>query len=350
MLKIYFSMALVSFGGVLVTIPLCFYLSKRFNVYDVPNERKIHTTPIPRWGGLSLAAGFLIGLFILWIGSQRFGWLLDYRHKILYAGQLIGYLSIQKQVMGIVIGGLVVLILGMWDDRISIGPVPKLLTQIIAAYIAMDYGVRISGINFPFSTNYFSFPLIVSQIVTVLWLVSFMNMINLVDGLDGLAAGLVAIVAGAFMIVAILQGGTDVILFQKQLKLAAILSAGLMGASLAFLLYNFYPARIFMGDSGTLFLGFLLGAITVIGTLKTAAILAFIIPVIVVGLPAADVVFSIIRRWRGKRHIFEPDKEHLHHKLLKKGWTQREIVFLMYIGTLLLSIGAILITVFKTRT
>ena len=342
-------MALASFGGVLLTMPFCLYLSRIFNVYDMPDARKVHKTPVPRWGGLSIAAGFMIGLTMLWIDSQRFGWLLDYRHKIMQDGQLIGYLSLEKQVIGIIIGALVILILGMWDDKINIGPVPKLLTQIIAAYIAMDYGVRISGINPPFGGQYVAFPIIVSQIVTVLWLVGFMNMINLVDGLDGLASGLVAIVAGAFMIVAILQGGTEVILFQKQLKLAAILSAGLMGASVGFLLYNFYPAKIFMGDGGTLFLGFLLGAVTVIGTLKTAAVLAFVIPVIVVGVPAADVVLSIIRRYRGRRHIFKPDKEHIHHRLLKKGWTQREIVFLMYIGTLLLSISAILITVFRIK-
>lgn len=348
MFNIYMAMALASFGGVLVAIPLSFYLSKKFNVFDQPDARKVHTEPLPCWGGVSIALGFMIGLVILWMSSTRFGWLLDYRHKMLVDGQLIGYLSLEKQLIGIIIGGMVVLILGMWDDRSPIGPVPKLLTQIIAAYIAMDYGVRISGIHLP-GLPYFSFPLIVSQIVTVMWLISFMNMINLIDGLDGLAAGVVAIVAGTFLIIAVLQGGTDIILYAKQLKLAAILSAGLVGVSCAFLLYNFYPARIFMGDGGTLFLGFLLGTTTVIGTLKTAGLIAFVIPVIVVGLPVVDVVFAILRRWKGRRHIFKPDKEHIHHWLLKKGWTQREIVLLMYVGTLLLSISAILITVFKTR-
>lgn len=351
MIKIYLAMALSSFGGVLMAMPLCFYLSKKFKVFDIPDQRKVHTHPIARWGGLSLAIGFLTGLGVLLISSERFGWLLAFRHKIMTGGELVRYLAIEKQLIGILIGGIVVLALGMWDDRASIGPVPKLLTQIIAAYIAMDYGVRISGIDLPFSGKYFLFPVIISQIVTVMWLVAFMNTINLVDGLDGLAAGLVAIIAGTFLVIAILQSdATQVLLFGKQLKLAGVLLAGLMGATLAFLIYNFYPARIFMGDGGTLFLGFVLGATTVIGTLKTAALMAFFIPVIVVGLPIADVFFTIIRRWRGRQHIFKPDKDHLHHRLLKRGWTQREIVLLMYVGTLLLSITAILITVFRIKS
>lgn len=331
-----------------MVMPLCFYLSNKCNVYDMPDPRKVHVKPVPRWGGLAMAIGFFGGLIILLISSQRFGWLLDYRHKIIYNGEFIKYLSIEKQLIGIIIGGTVVLMLGMWDDKWNIGPGPKILTQIIAAYIAMDYGVRISGIDLPFSGEYYLFPLIVSQAVTVVWIIGFMNMINLIDGLDGLASGLVAIVAGTFLVISILQGeSTNVILFAKQLKFAGIISAGIMGVSLAFLIYNFNPARIFMGDSGTLFLGFLLGAVTVIGTLKTAALMAFVIPVIVVGLPAVDVVWAVIRRWRGRQHIFKPDKDHIHHRLLKRGWTQKEIVFLMYIITLLLSIAAMLITFFK---
>ncbi|MBD3271297.1 MAG: undecaprenyl/decaprenyl-phosphate alpha-N-acetylglucosaminyl 1-phosphate transferase [Elusimicrobia bacterium] len=349
MISLYISMACASLGGVLMAVPVSLYLARRFQVVDIPDQRKVHTEPIPRWGGLAIAIGFFIGLAVLFIGSQRFGWLLDYRHRIIIDNELIGYLSIEKQLIGIMIGSLLVLGLGMWDDKFSIGPIPKLLTQIIAAYIAMDYGVRISGIDLPFNGRYFSFPLIVSQIVTVVWIIGFMNMINLVDGLDGLASGLVVIVAGTFLIIAVFQAdATQVVLFSKQLKLAGILSAGLVGAVLAFLLFNFYPARIFMGDGGTLFLGFMLGAVTVIGTLKTAAVIAFIIPVIVVGIPAVDVVFALLRRWRGKRHLFKPDKDHIHHRLLKKGWTQREIVLLMYVITLLLSITAILITVVKT--
>ncbi|MFH1380170.1 MAG: MraY family glycosyltransferase [bacterium] len=350
MIKIYIAMAVASFGGVLMAMPFCFYVSQKFNVFDMPDQRKVHTHPIPRWGGLAIGIGFLTGLGVLLLSSQRFGWLLDFRHKMTYNGEFINYLSIEKQLIGILIGGLVILALGMWDDRFNIGPLPKMLTQIIAAYIAMDYGVRISGINMPFSGKYYLFPLIISQVITVGWIIGFMNMINLIDGLDGLAAGIVSIVAGTFLVISIVQGdATKVILFAKQLKFAGILSAGIMGISLAFLIYNFFPAKIFLGDSGTLFLGFILGTVTVIGTLKTAALLAFVIPVMAAGLPAVDAVFAVIRRWRGGRHIFKPDKEHIHHRLLKKGWTQREIVFLMYVITLLLSISAILITVFKTR-
>jgi UDP-GlcNAc:undecaprenyl-phosphate/decaprenyl-phosphate GlcNAc-1-phosphate transferase len=127
------------------------------------------------------------------------------------------------------------------------------------------------------------------------------------------------------------------------------LCAALTGACMGFLYYNFHPAKIFMGDSGSQFLGFMLGAISVIGTLKTTAVVALFIPIIVVALPVLDVAFSILRRFRKKRPIMEADKEHFHHRLLSIGWTHREIVLLVYIITLILSISAILLTVFKGR-
>jgi UDP-GlcNAc:undecaprenyl-phosphate/decaprenyl-phosphate GlcNAc-1-phosphate transferase len=197
--------------------------------------------------------------------------------------------------------------------------------------------------------GYVEFPILVSQIFTLLWLLGFMNAVNLVDGLDGLAAGIAAIASGTFLIVCVLQGDTQVLLFAKQLKLAAVLSAAVFGAAVGFLLYNFFPARVFMGDGGALFLGFMLGAISIIGTLKTSAVLAFLIPVIVVALPVLDVAFAMVRRFRRGQGLMEPDRGHFHHRLLSLGWTQREIVLLVYVISLLLSITAILLTVFKGK-
>jgi len=267
---------------------------------------------------------------------------------LMEGGDVVGLLSLKAQFVGILVGALVVLALGMWDDRKSLPALPKLLVQIIAAYVAMVYGVRIAGLALP-GLGFVDFPIFLSQIITLLWLLGFMNAVNLIDGLDGLAAGLAAIAAGTFLVVCVLQGETKIVLFSKQLKLAAILSAAVLGASLGFLLYNFHPARVFMGDGGALFLGFMLGAISIIGTLKTSAVLAVIIPVLVVALPVLDVAFAMFRRFRSGQGMMQADRLHFHHRLLAFGWTQKEIVLLMYVVTLVLSILTILLTLFKGR-
>jgi UDP-GlcNAc:undecaprenyl-phosphate GlcNAc-1-phosphate transferase len=174
-----------------------------------------------------------------------------------------------------------------------------------------------------------------------------MNAINLADGLDGLAAGLAAIASATFLGVAIIQGDTDTAFIAKQLKLAGVLSAILCGSCLGFLPYNFSPAKVFMGDGGALGIGFLLGAITVIGTLKTTAVLSVMIPVIVVALPVIDVSLAMVRRYKKGRGIMQPDKEHLHHRLMSRGWTGREVVLLVYVLTLILSVSAIFLAIVK---
>jgi UDP-GlcNAc:undecaprenyl-phosphate GlcNAc-1-phosphate transferase len=220
-----------------------------------------------------------------------------------------------------------------------------LLIQIIAAYLVMDYGVRISGLNLPFFSGYKNFPIIFGQVITIFWIIGFMNTINLADGLDGLAAGIVAIASGTFFVASILQADTKVLLLSKQLTLSAILSAGLTGACLGFLMFNFHPAKTFMGDSGALFLGFMLASMSVIGTLKSTAMLSIFIPITVVALPILDVSLAIFRRMRAGTGLMQPDKNHIHHRLLRYGWTHREVVLLMYVITLILSLGSILLSI-----
>ncbi|MDD5686343.1 MAG: MraY family glycosyltransferase [Elusimicrobia bacterium] len=328
--------------------PIAKWLAKKYNVIDSPDGRKIHSRNMPRWGGIAIYLGFIAGIVCLY-SFPRFSALLAFRHKVIVKNVLVDVLSIDKQLMGILVGGTIVFILGLWDDKKSVLPFPKFLIQIIAALAVISYGVNISGLNLPFISNYMNFPLLVSQIITVFWLIGFMNTINLIDGLDGLAAGIVAIASSAFLIVAILQSDTKVILFSKQLKLAAILCAALTGTCIGFLYHNFHPAKIFMGDSGSQFLGFMLGAISVIGTLKTTAVVALFIPITVVALPVLDVAFSIVRRFHNKKPIMEADKGHFHHRLLNIGWTHREIVLLVYVITFVLSMCAILITVFNGK-
>jgi len=348
LIRTYLIVFFAALAGAAALTPVAIWVSERLEILDRPDRRKVHRFPMPRWGGLGIFGSVILSLLLLeWI-VPRFGVLLSYRHGFMEDGVVTSILSLRQQYMGILVGGLVVLILGLIDDWRPVPALPKLLTQIIAAYVAMVYGVRIAGVALP-GHGFVNFPIFVSQIVTLMWLLGFMNAVNLADGLDGLAAGIVAIAAGTFLIVCIFQGESRVVLFAKQLKLAAVLSAAVMGACLGFLIYNFYPARVFMGDGGALFLGFMLGTISIIGTLKTSAVISLLIPILVVALPVLDVAFAIVRRFGSGQDVMQPDKGHFHHRLLNLGWTQREITLLMYVMTLLLSIATILLTVTKGR-
>jgi len=335
---IYFLALIFALLGTAVFTPVSILLARKFDVLDYPRARNVHRQPLPRWGGIGIFAGFFTAMLLLCLCSQEFRALLNFKSA-----------ELLKQLTGIIFGGILVFTLGLMDDKKSVLAPVKFCVQIIAAYIAMDYGVRITGLVLPFFDHFITFPIIVGQLVTVFWIIGFMNTINLADGLDGLAAGIVAIAAGTFFVVALLQSDTKLVLLSKQLQLSAALAVMLMGACMGFLLYNFNPAKVFMGDSGALFLGFMLAAISTIGTLKSTAIMALFIPIVVVALPILDVALSIFRRMRQGMGLMQPDKDHIHHRLLKFGWSHREVVLLMYVFTLILSIGSILLTVFKGK-
>lgn len=298
MLTVYATAFVLALAGGFAFVPFSIWLAGKANVLDMPDERKVHGVPVPRWGGLGLALSFFFAVGTVYFFSDSFAKLLSFKQEIFNGPEFVGILSLKKQLLGITFGSAFVLGLGMWDDKFGINAPVKFLLQMIAAYIAMDYGVRLSGIAMPWKNGYVVFPLIVSQVVTILWLTGFMNTVNLVDGLDGLAAGICAIAAGTFLVIAILQGQSHVILFSKQLKLAGVLSAALCGAAGSFLWFNFHPAKVFMGDGGALFLGYMLASITVVGTLKTTAFFSLIIPIVVVALPVLDVASAILRRLR----------------------------------------------------
>jgi len=346
MIKLYLTGFFSALGAVLLLTPLTEWISNRFGAIDLPHYRKIHSHPKPRWGGLAIAGGVSIGLLSLMILTPRFRTLLAYRHKF-ESGTI---LSLNDQLVGILVGAFLVLLLGMIDDKKDLPGWLKFPWQIIAALMAMVYGIRIFGLNLPFIDRYIHFPILLSQLITILWIVGFMNAINLSDGLDGMAAGLATIVSATFLIIAVLQGDTKIILFAKQMKLAACLSAVLCGACLGFLFFNFNPARLFMGDGGSLFIGFLLGSITVIGTLKSAAMISLFIPILVIALPVTEVVLTIVRRLLAGRPVMLADRGHIHHRLLDRGWSQKEIVLLTYVITLILAQASILLTIFKGKT
>lgn len=283
----------------------------KHGLMDIPTERKIHTTPIPRLGGIAIFIGFTLAVIgNNWAGPMLYGFL----------------------------GGCTIIIgLGIIDDIFTLKPWVKLIGQIVAALIVYFFGIQILFISNPFGglifLGWLSLPL------TILFIVGVTNIINLIDGLDGLAAGLSAISACALFLMS---------LYTQQL-LAAILAIALLGASLSFLRYNFAPAQIFMGDSGSMFLGFSLASISIIGVLKSSATLSIIIPLFVLGVPLIDTFLAIVRRIKSNKDIFEADNLHLHHTLLKNGLTQKQTVICIYIASLILGSFAFILSLCRDQ-
>jgi UDP-GlcNAc:undecaprenyl-phosphate GlcNAc-1-phosphate transferase len=347
MVKLYLAALAVSFAVATGVTPLTRWLARRCGALDPVDPRKIHSVPTPRWGGLAIMLGFFSSIFWVWHEFPAFQKLLKVSHGFVLRKSVIFTLNLGEQFAGILFGALLLLIVGLFDDRKPVRAGMKLLFQIIAAYVAMTYGVRIYGLSIPGYEAYSYFPLWFMQIITILWIVGLSNAVNLVDGLDGLAAGVVAVVAAAFLIVALIQPAVHVSLFQHQMQLAGVLAAAILGAVLGFLIYNFNPASVFMGDGGSLSLGFLLACIAVIGAFKTTVLVVMFVPVILVAVPLTDMIVAFGRRLLKRRNPFSADRGHLHHRLLDAGWTQREVVLTVYVLTLVLALGSITVVAVK---
>ncbi len=306
--EIYIWVILVATLVALLATPFIRLLAIKLGVVDRPKERGVHEKPVPLLGGVSIFLAFLV--------------------TVLFFGDLTDH-----AVQGLLLGGLVILVVGVVDDIRSLSPKAKMLGILLAAAIAVAFGVRIEWVTNPFggmfNLGWLGIPL------TVIWIISVTNIVNLIDGLDGLAAGIVAIVG-----ITMLFSGVRT----DQPVIALILIAALIGSSLGFLPYNFNPAKIFMGDAGALFLGYSLGVISVIGTLKGVTTIALAVPVLTLGLPIADTIFAIIRRMQNGQPISTADKGHIHHRLLQLGLSHRDTVLVMYLITGWLGISALVLT------
>lgn len=296
-----------------VALAVAYFLTPRIievavkaGAMDAPDARKVHTKPIPRMGGLAIYAGFVLAV--------------------------LASMHVSREIFGLLMGGTVILIVGMIDDLRQLSAKTKLLGQIVAASVLIFFDIRIDWITNPFGemvyVDFLSVPL------TILWVVGLTNTVNLIDGLDGLAAGVSTIASVTILLVAL----------QQDFWIVAILTAALAGSALGFLQYNFNPAKIFMGDTGSMFLGYMLAAISVIGAVKSAATIALIVPIVALGLPIMDTAFAIIRRYMSGRPIFKPDRGHLHHRLLEMGFSQKQAVLLMYVISGCLGLSAIALT------
>ncbi len=320
----YLVVFLVSAGTVLLITPLVRGLAARFGAIDRPSDRKVHPKPTPTLGGIGILAGVLVAMAVAYFIPE---------FRRLYSQSL--------ELQGVALGALVITALGIVDDVRALSAPAKAAGQILAAGLLILNGVELLFFWFP-TQGVISLGSDVAVPLTVAWVLIMVNATNLIDGLDGLAAGIVAIAAGAFFVWVYIAPST----FSESASIAALLAAIAAGAAVGFLPYNFYPARIFMGDSGAMLLGLLLAASTIAGVGRTiqpsrGALAAFAIPVLiplfVLAVPLVDVGMAIVRRIRKGRPIFAPDKEHIHHQLREIGHTHRRAVLTMYFWSVLLA-------------
>lgn len=285
--------------------PLVKKFAIKVGAVDVPNARKVHTRIMPRMGGLAIYGAFLISL----LGMM-----------LVVPDTLFGSARDANLVKSLLAGGSIIVLLGALDDRFELSAKVKLLGQIAAASVVVfGFDMTVNFINVPFGDHYLNMGDWVAIPLTIFWIVGVTNAINLIDGLDGLAAGVSAISIGTLLVMAVIMGNPVVIL----------LCALLLGSIIGFLFFNFHPARIFMGDTGSLFLGFSLAVLSMLG-FKQVAIVSFITPLLIIGVPLSDTFFAILRRWLQKKPIFAPDKGHLHHCLRELGFSHRKTVLIIY--------------------
>lgn len=295
-----------------VTTPLAARLAVVLDVVDRPSERKVNVRQgIPLLGGLAVAAGCLVGVLVFDVlGGAAYG--------------------IDRKLVGFGLGGLALVIMGAWDDRFCLNAWQKLPVQVGAAVVAIAFGFTIDVFTNPVTATTHPLPVWVAWPITLLWILAVTNAMNLIDGLDGLSAGTGAIIAGTLAIIC----------WQAGQPAGVVIGVAMLGALIGFLPYNFPPARIFLGDAGALFIGYALALASIQGYRK-AALLTFIVPLLVLAVPLLDTLLSIVRRLRMGKGIFDADRMHMHHRLLEKEGSQRRAVLWLYFQTACYSLIAV---------
>ena len=295
----------------LITTPVVRSLAVRMGAVDVPKDgRRMHDHPIPRMGGLAIFFGFILSVLI--------------------------FQTLTPSLRGMLLGSVIIVVLGILDDIYALPALPKFLVQIVAALVAVLEGNRIDFLSNPniFSKEPFWELGWLSIPISVLWIVAITNSVNLIDGLDGLACGVSTISSMTLLVIALIVSEPDV----------AILMAALAGACIGFLPYNLNPAKIFMGDTGSTFLGFILATVSIQGLFKFYAIISFAVPFLMLGLPIFDTCFAILRRVAKGQSPMSPDRGHIHHRLIDMGFSQKQAVAVLYIISAILGLSAVVLT------
>ena len=293
-------------GISLFLTPIVKRISLATGICDEPDHRKIHPEPIQSIGGVAIYLSFVLAILFM--------------------------SKIDRMFQGILCGGTILVIIGLIDDIRGVNPYVKLIGQILAASVTVAFGINIEFITNPFGGLVFLG--ILSVPITILWIVGIINAVNLIDGMDGLAAGVSSISAMTLFIVAVITNEWN----------SALIAIALMGSALGFLRYNFNPAKIFMGDTGSMFLGYMLATASIAGVLKSATTVALAVPILALGIPIYDTGTSIYRRIKQGKHIFTPDNGHLHHRLMMNGLSHKNVVLTIYYANILLGVCALIIS------
>lgn len=306
---------MIVFLAVIVAGVIAYFMTplvKRFAVsvgaVDEPGERRINDHTVPRMGGVAIFCGFMVSVLL--------------------------FADLTKQVQGILYGAIIIAVMGALDDIYDIKPIIKLIVQIAAAIVCIVFGVVVNGVSGVIEGNTVYISSIAAYVLTVGWIVISTNAINLIDGLDGLACGMSAISALTLLVVSIFVSDTNV----------TIILGCLVGACIGFLPYNWNPAKIFMGDVGSQLLGFLLSTISLVGLFKMHAFVTMLVPLIALAVPLADTCFAFFRRILRGQSPFHADKGHFHHRLLALGFTQKQVVIMLYGVSVFLGVIAIMMT------
>lgn len=304
----------LAFAIAFIVTPVAIKLAPKIGAIDIPkDDRRMHDKAMPRFGGMAIFLGAMISMLVFIKGAPK--------------------------MHGVYLGCTLIYALGVADDLKNLSARFKFFVQTAVAILMYFMGLRIEFIsNYIAGEGVWRFGTILCFIITVLWVVGITNTINLVDGLDGLAAGVTAIASLSIAYVAYIHGN------QYGFVVVCIAMMAFAGACVGFLPYNFYPAKIFMGDSGSLFLGFSIAILTVVGPLKRSTMVAVVIPIIVLGIPIFDTIFAILRRIVNKKPIMQADKGHLHHHLIASGYGQRRAVLMLYGISIIMGMAAVLIS------
>ena len=301
-MRTYLTSFIVSFLFVLATTPVLIKIGLKYGFVDKINQRKIHSGAIPRIGGIGIALGTLFPLFLLYFYN-------NFVSRTLFGST--------ENIVVIVYGGLSISLLGLFDDIKGVSAKLKLLFQVVLAIIAIYCGFSIDAMSTPWGVVQLGW---VGHLITVLWIVGIINAFNLIDGMDGLSSGVSFFACITIMSLSIVNGYMFV----------ALVSAALAGAVVGFLVYNFNPAKIFMGDAGSMFIGYLLAVLSLKNQSKGHTIVSLLVPIIAMGLPILDTTLAFLRRLLRNQSIFSADKQHIHHILLSKGINQRKVVLMLY--------------------
>jgi UDP-GlcNAc:undecaprenyl-phosphate GlcNAc-1-phosphate transferase len=324
------AVALIAFVTALFTTPYVRRLALNVGMLDATGERRMHDQPKPRIGGIAVYLGFALALF------SALGYLIS-TGQLVHPNHLYEGLGNLHDVIGLIFGGTLILMVGIWDDVMNMAPRAKLLAQALVAGISMLYGFQIHYITNPVHPGGppIFFPEWFTIVLTLLWYVGMMNAINFIDGLDGLLSGLTVISAGSLIAIDLMRGHTEI----------ALILAALAGGALGFLRYNWNPAKIILGDSGALFIGYVFATVSIIGASKTAFAISLLVPLVVLALPVLDTAAAIVRRTRAGKKIYEADRGHFHHQLIFRfGLNVRQAVLLIYAVCIALGLVALLLT------